>query len=188
MAEIYTSDKEQVEALQRWWKENGKTIIAGLVIGLGGVFGWTSWQKYQTSRAEAASALYQAQSDALAGGRNQESEQLGSRILEEFAGSGYAGMSALLLAKSAFDRGEPDEARRYLQWVLGSDARRELVLTARLRLAPMAARPRSASACCWKCSSRYCWHRSGCCFTPASSPLPFSAGRCNGTHHNVTMT
>ncbi|MEW8396328.1 MAG: tetratricopeptide repeat protein, partial [Candidatus Thiodiazotropha sp.] len=36
----YQTEEEQVEAIKRWWKENGTSVIAGLVIGLGGIFGW----------------------------------------------------------------------------------------------------------------------------------------------------
>ena len=31
MAEHYVSEQEQVEQLKRWWKDNGKALIAGLV-------------------------------------------------------------------------------------------------------------------------------------------------------------
>ena len=46
------TDDQEVEELKRWWNENGKTVVAGLVLGLGGVFGWTTWQGYSQTRAE----------------------------------------------------------------------------------------------------------------------------------------
>ena len=38
MVDIYDSDREQVEALRKWWKENGKSIVLGAGLGLAAVF------------------------------------------------------------------------------------------------------------------------------------------------------
>ena len=135
MAEIYDSEQEQVEALKRWWKENGTTVVVGLVVGLGAVFGWTTWQYYQRTQAETASALYQKQTNELAAENYAESDKAGAELREEFPSSGYAHLSALVMAKSAFDQNRAEDALRHLQSVLESDARRELKLTARLRMA-----------------------------------------------------
>ena len=43
--ENYDSEQEQVEDIKKWWKENGRSVIAGLVIGLGGMVGWKSWDQ-----------------------------------------------------------------------------------------------------------------------------------------------
>ena len=37
--EFEKSDQEQVEALQKWWKENWLSLLGGLVLGLGGILG-----------------------------------------------------------------------------------------------------------------------------------------------------
>ena len=55
----YLTDQQQAEKLQRWWKENGVFVIAGLVIGVGGLFGWRQWQDYKLEQAENASAVYE---------------------------------------------------------------------------------------------------------------------------------
>ena len=52
------SEREQLDAIKKWWSENGKAIVAGLIIGLGAVFGWQYWQRWQDRVAEEASALY----------------------------------------------------------------------------------------------------------------------------------
>ena len=44
MSEEYQTEEEQIEALKRWWKENGKSIIAGLVLGIGSIGGYRYWQ------------------------------------------------------------------------------------------------------------------------------------------------
>ena len=50
MAELLT-EEEQVEQLKKWWKENGLSIVGGVVVGLALVFGWRSWQHHQLERS-----------------------------------------------------------------------------------------------------------------------------------------
>ena len=59
MIDVHDSDAETVEKLKKWWDDNGRTTVFGLVIGLGGVFGWSGYNSYQEQNAEAASLLYQ---------------------------------------------------------------------------------------------------------------------------------
>ena len=42
--ELYDSEEQQVEAIKDWWKENGKAVVLGVVVGLGGLFGWRYYQ------------------------------------------------------------------------------------------------------------------------------------------------
>lgn len=137
MAEYLDSEQEQLEALKRWWKENGTTAIVGLVVGLGGVFGWTWWQDYSRGQDEAASMLYQAQADAATAARYDAAQKAGDALLSEYPSSGYAGLSALVAAKASVDQGKFEDAQRQLRWLLENDVRKELKLTARLRLAQL---------------------------------------------------
>lgn len=56
--ELYDSEEQQVEAIKDWWKENGKAVIFGAVIGLGGLFGWRYYQDSVVEAREAASESY----------------------------------------------------------------------------------------------------------------------------------
>ena len=42
--EIYQSEEQQVEAIKGFWKENGNSIIAGLVVGFAGFIGFNVYQ------------------------------------------------------------------------------------------------------------------------------------------------
>ena len=35
----YATEEQQVEAIKSWWQENGKAVVLGAVIGLGGLWG-----------------------------------------------------------------------------------------------------------------------------------------------------
>ena len=138
MIDVHDSDAESVERMQKWWSENGKTTVAGLVLGLGSVFGWSGWQGYQEQRAEAASALYQQVSQSAAENKPEEVRRHGETLMGEFPDSGYAALTALFLAKAAMNDNQTDEAVGHLQWVLNNAHLNELKLVARLRLARLA--------------------------------------------------
>ncbi|MHC9036859.1 tetratricopeptide repeat protein, partial [Cobetia marina] len=55
MAEELRSEEEQLEAIKRWWSENGKSLIAGVVLAGAGIFAFKAWQNYEASQSEAAS-------------------------------------------------------------------------------------------------------------------------------------
>ena len=45
--EDYRTEEEQIEALKRWWSENGKSIVIGIALAGASVFGWRAWQDQQ---------------------------------------------------------------------------------------------------------------------------------------------
>ena len=70
------SEEEQLDAVKRWWKENGMSLIAGAVLAAAGVFGWNAWQNYQQGQAEAASMRYQQLVNMTAGNELDEEQRL----------------------------------------------------------------------------------------------------------------
>ena len=58
MAEMKT-EEEQVEALKRWWQENGKSLILTIAVSVGGVLSWNAYQDHQTNESELASVYFQ---------------------------------------------------------------------------------------------------------------------------------
>ena len=51
----YVTDDEQVERIKKWWSDNGSSVVAGLVIGIGGLMGWRYWVDYKDNQAAEAS-------------------------------------------------------------------------------------------------------------------------------------
>lgn len=133
--EIYESEQDQVEALKKWWKENGRSIIAGLLIGLGGVVGWKSWVSYQEAQSVKGSTSYEQLVELVSTNKPAEAEQYGRRLMQGFSSSTYATLSALLLAKLDREQGKADEGERHLRWVMDQTDFPELRQIARLRLA-----------------------------------------------------
>ncbi|GHE21886.1 YfgM family protein [Halomonas urumqiensis] len=139
MAELRT-EEEQVEALKRWWKENGMALIAGVAIAAAGIFGWNAWQDYQAGKAEAASMRYQQLINLTAGndlGEDAivEARQLVVEINDEHGKTLYADLALLIDARLAVAQDDLDGARDALQTVISQTERDYVTGLARLRLA-----------------------------------------------------
>ena len=112
------ADEEQVEALKKWWSENGKSIVAGLAIGLAGVLGWSSWQTWQRNQAELASVRYEQLVDDAAADRHEQALSQAESLAGEFPDSAYASLASLIAARAAVRTNAPDTAERHLRWVV----------------------------------------------------------------------
>ena len=95
--EGYVSDKEQVEALKRWWKANGKSVILGIVLGIAIVGGGKWWLAQQQSQAEFASEQYEQLLQEVDKGDKDAAVQRGGVLMEKYANSNYAALSAHVL-------------------------------------------------------------------------------------------
>jgi predicted negative regulator of RcsB-dependent stress response len=138
--ESYRTEEEQVEALKKWWDENGRGTVVAIIVALGVGFGWQGWKGYQSGQSEAASERYQALLQALSEVGSDEDLQAASNIAgqikTEHARSSYAQFAALHLARMAASEGNLDEAEAELRWVLGrADKGSDTYQLAQLRLA-----------------------------------------------------
>ncbi len=135
--EGYSSEREQVEVIQKWWKEHGKSIVLGLTVGLLGLGGYRYWDETRNLQAESASINYEKFLTQADNKTSKESRATGQAILDNYAASIYARMTALTLAKLAVDDGQPEEAKKRLQWVLDHPGQDKLAEAARARLAQL---------------------------------------------------
>ncbi|WP_458524440.1 YfgM family protein [Onishia taeanensis] len=139
MAELNT-EEEQLEAIKRWWKENGTSLIAGVVIAAAGIFGWKAWQGYQANQAEAASTRYQqlltlASQPTLEDAALAQAREQVTALNDEHGGSLYADLATLIEARLAVADGDLAGARDALSTLIESTERGYLKDLARLRLA-----------------------------------------------------
>lgn len=132
---VYETEEEQIEAIKAWWKRNGKSIIAGVLLGVAVVVGGKVWLGHQHQRAAEASAQYQILIDALDKDDTGQVLQQGERLTGQYADTPYAALAALAMAKIKLEQGKPDEARAQLQWVIEHAKQADLKHIARLRQA-----------------------------------------------------
>jgi predicted negative regulator of RcsB-dependent stress response len=133
--DVYKTEEEQVEAIKKWWQENGKSIIAGVVIGITAIFGWRAYDSHMAVQSEQASVLYE---QMIVAARTNDDENVlvyANRIIGDYKSSTYAVFASLMLAKVAAEAGEFEQAETHLRWVLKNSSQVEFEHIARLRLA-----------------------------------------------------
>lgn len=133
--EIYQSEQEQVEALKKWWRENARAVIGGVVIGLGAAFAVWAWRDYHKTQAEQAAVEYGQLVDEVKRGAAKAGLERGARLMSEFSDTPYAVLAALANARLALDNGDAAAARKQLEWALAHARETALQQLARLRLA-----------------------------------------------------
>lgn len=131
---VYQTDDEKVEELKKWWKDNGKAIIGGAIVGLALVGGWQGWQRYTQGQSELAAGYYSDFSTTVQKGDSAQAVVQGQRLIDQFADSAYADFAALELARLAYQDGDPQQARTRLQWAVDHAVDPALAQIARLRL------------------------------------------------------
>ena len=132
----FETEEQQIEALKKWWKENVRTIVAGVIIGVIVIGGWRFYVDYQRVHAEYASILYEK--ILVTGNKAEEMDQQQTdvnRLLAEYTNTPYASLAALLMAKYQFANGELAKAQENLAWVMENSGQPELQFLARLRMA-----------------------------------------------------
>jgi predicted negative regulator of RcsB-dependent stress response len=132
---VYQTEEEQVEALKRWWKENGTSIIAGIVIGLGGVFGWQAWGNYQDRVGKEASQAFTQLVNAVDAGDIESASKQAELLRLDYKGSSYAQFAALAQARLKLEQGDSAAARSQLESVISEAKESTVKQLAQLNLA-----------------------------------------------------
>ncbi len=132
----FETEEQQVEALKRWWSENGRAVMLGIGLGLAMIFGFRGWQGHKESAAQDASGEYTDIMQSLE--RSDEGEQflgLVKNIREQHGDSPYAALASLAEARFQVEQDQLPEAETALRWAIDNGSFREIVPVAKLRLA-----------------------------------------------------
>ncbi len=63
--ETFNNENDQVDALKRFFAENGKALAVGVILGIGALVGWRYWTSHQQDTARDASLAYEKATSAL---------------------------------------------------------------------------------------------------------------------------
>jgi len=133
----HMQDEADLEAIKRWWDENGKSLIVAVVVAVAGTLGWQQYQGYQGSREQAASDLYASMlAIQLEEGEPAAMAAAAATLKSEHSGSAYAQFAAMLEARVAVEAGDLESAEASLRWALSvGDTRSDIGQLIQLRLA-----------------------------------------------------
>ncbi len=123
------SDEEKAEELKAWWKENGTSVIAGIALTVGGMFGYQQWQQHKLDQSEGASKLF-----SKLGKEGSDSEAVLKQLNDDYSSTSYASLAALSAAKTSCEAGKIDLCIEQLKTATNS-SQDSIASVAKLRLA-----------------------------------------------------
>ena len=133
--EGYETEEQQVDAIKKWWSENGTMLIVGAVIGLAGLWGWRYYgETVSTSQENASTEFAQVLAKYDAKGEEHSTTEMQTFIADN-KGNSYATLASLLLAKEAVQAGDLTLAKTQLTDLLESNDYAPLNPVIELRLA-----------------------------------------------------
>nr|WP_201279465.1 YfgM family protein [Cedecea colo] len=121
-----------MEAVKRFFAENGKALVVGVVLGIGALVGWRYWNSHQADSAMASSLAYQQVTSAVNAGQPATLS-----AAEKFAAetkNTYGALASLELAQKYVDNNDLAKAAAQLQQGLSntSDANLQALINVRL--------------------------------------------------------
>jgi len=131
----FLSDKEQAERLKKWWLDNYKSILSGIIIAIIIIFGWRWWQHRVLVRSLTASAMYGQMTSMLSANDGPSALKVANELINNYDDTPYASQAALALAQYDVGTQKPDDAMQMLNYVIKNSKDNGLKLLARLRLA-----------------------------------------------------
>lgn len=131
--EIYENEHDQVDAVKRFFAENGKALVVGVILGVGALVGWRYWNNHQADSARGSSLNYENTVSAI---RADQPQTL--TAAEKFAADNkntYGALAALEVAQQYVDKNELDKAAAQLSQGLAAAGDDNLKAVINLRLA-----------------------------------------------------
>lgn len=128
--ERFETEEQQIEAIKRFWKENGTMIILGAVIGLGGLWGWRYYNDSVISAKESASAAYTSSLEQFVESNDVQGLK---QFTADNSDTGYAPLAAMIVAQQAVNDEDFSLAKAQLE--MAATGKNEIADVAKLRLA-----------------------------------------------------
>jgi len=140
--EVYQSEDEQLEAIKRWFRENGRSLLTAVLVALILVFGYRYWQDTHLRQREAAAAGYQELMSAVRSWSTDAKPEtlttaktLAETLKKDFSSSVYAQFAALQKARLAVKENDLAGAEAELRWVLDHKPDADITALTQVRLA-----------------------------------------------------
>lgn len=127
-------EHEQGERVRTWLRQNGGSLILGIALGLGLVFGWKWWQGRGDAHQQEAATQYQLLADAAEAKDAAKVQAFATQLTAKYGDTAYASLARLRHAGFLQDSGKTAEAIKVLQ-AAPADERADIAEIRQLRLA-----------------------------------------------------
>ncbi|GLQ46154.1 membrane protein [Dyella lipolytica] len=128
-------DYEQSERVQKWLRQNGLSIVVGVVIGLIAIFGYQQWRNHRVGHQTAASGLYQQLQSVIDSGNSNAADVLVQQLMNDYADTPYAMFAVSDRARRQVESKQLDKALESLAWAEQHAPSPELKALVELRIA-----------------------------------------------------
>jgi len=108
-------EHEQSERVRNWLRQNGSSLLTGILMGLLLVFGWQFWVKRGDQHKAEASGQYETLSTALDAKDAAKVKVLSGQLNEKFGDTAYATLAALRQVAFLHDSGKDADALALLR-------------------------------------------------------------------------
>ena len=131
----FLSEKEQIQYIRDWWRDNRMYIfIFGFVV-IGSVAGTNTWKASVLNEQIAASSLYESLAVEISENNLESGELIAEEIYSEYSESIYADQARLAMAYFYMSQSRDEDAADELRELIESSENNEMILIANMRLA-----------------------------------------------------
>lgn len=131
----FLSEKEQIQYIRDWWRDNRMYIfIFGFVV-IGSVAGTNTWKASVINEQIAASSLYESLAVEISENNLESGELIAEEIYSEYSESIYADQARLAMAYFYMSQSRDEDAAEELRGLIESSENNEMILIAYMRLA-----------------------------------------------------
>lgn len=128
-------DYEQEQIVKEWLGNNWLTILAGIAIGIGGLWGYGQWQNSKIVQSSQAATEFAELEAALAISESADTNQLINDYETEFGSNIYTIQARLQAASKMVEANEIPAAKAQYQALIAAKPDKSIAEMARLRLA-----------------------------------------------------
>lgn len=130
-------EQESIDQMKAWWEKWGTPITAAVCVVCFSFAGWNGWQWWQRKQADEAAMMFAQYQQAVMAQNTTQMQSLAANVLQEYAGTIYAPMTAMTQALVERKAGNIDGAIQQLQWIVQQEKHPEYDTVIRVRLASL---------------------------------------------------
>lgn len=128
-------DYEQEQLVKQWLKDNMLTIVLGIALGIGGLWGYGYWQNSRAQQQQAGAVEFQQINKVIDLGELSEAQSMLDSYQQQYGVNLFAIRGRMQLADQMLKNQQPEQAQAQYQQIIAGADDVTLQELARLRLA-----------------------------------------------------